>query len=210
MGCRLIVVTSATLRGGRNVARGDSIPLALCGESLICSKFSELSVVVDSMPIATVDTSKVAAGKLCKLCCVGIGAIDCFLECTGDGRTGDVGFGVRLIRRGGIVNEVSALFDEVVSFFSLGGGGGIIPCLESTFIGTGREIAMSVTASLDADGDGALRLTTFAGPVCVGVGELGLILTGEDAFVLAISLGFPLDLTAFGRSIDLLDSVRVI
>lgn len=150
--------------------------------------------MIDSSDIATVGMFNIGRAKL--FCSVGIGVGACFLECTGDGRTGDAGLGVRLIRRGCVVNDVSALFDVVMSFFSLIGGGGIMPCFGSIFIGTGREIAMSV----DVDGAGALRLTTFGGPVGAVV---DLIILSEVSFISGL-------VNNFGHSVNLLESVLVI
>lgn len=195
MGCRLIVVTSATLRGGRNDGE-----LHVTG-SLIRNKFSELSEVFESWPILAIGMFN--NGKAW----IGIGAGGCLSECNGD-----TGLGVILVRRlCFVVNDVSALFDGTASFFSLTGGGGIMPCFGSIFIETGREIAMSfVGCSLDGDGAGALRFTTFVGPVRTGVVGIGLVSIGDEAWDFGSSFGSSLDFNDFGRSVDLLDSVLVI
>lgn len=177
MGCRLIVVTSETLRGGRNVGE-----LHATG-SLICNKFSELSAVFESRHISA--TGMFNNGNAEFFCWIGIGG--CISECIKDGEAGDAGLGVVLVRRVCfVVNDVSALFDDVMSFFSLTGGGGIMPCFGSIFIGTGRDIAMSfVGCPLDGDGAGALRFTTFVGPVRTGV--IGLVSVGDEARDFGIS-----------------------
>lgn len=170
----------------RNVGKGDATAFALCDASVICNNLSELSTVLNSSGIATVGMFNIGTVKL--FGCVGIGAGGCFFECIGDGGTGDVVLGVRLIRRGCVVNDVSTLFDDVMSFFPLIGGGGIMPCVGSIFIGTGREIAMSVVGSVDVDGAGAFRFTPFVGPVRAGAGEICFASIAGDGLLFGISL----------------------
>lgn len=188
------MVTSATLRDGRSVITGDEI-----GDgSLVCNKFSELFIEMDSSGVAKFG------------CCVGAGGGGCFFECNGDGGTGETDLGVRLTRRGCVVNDVSMLFDDVPSFLSLTGGGGIIPCFGSIFNGTGRDTAISVTVSGVDDGAGALRLTTFADPgrVAADVDLMGPESTIDVTAAFCVSLESTIGFIDF--AVDAAESVLVI
>lgn len=61
-----------------------------------------------------------------------------------------------------------------------GGGGGIIPCPESTLNATGRDIAIS--ASVDNDAAGAFRFITFGTDCLELVGEVS-----EEYVVITVS-----------------------
>lgn len=68
-------------------------------------------------------------------------------------------------------------------------------------------MAMLFVGSDDVEGAGALRFTTFVGPVRAAACTIGFV--GDDTLTFDISLSSTLDFKDFGRSFDLLDFVLV-